>query len=190
MKIQKRRKFCVTLTKFFSSKVTSLVETMCFACCEVLTKTPSCFQQETSKPNERWCRFFVILCAFSPLLTVLSSKCHNFFSILFPLNLENVIRQKFSLCLFSTSLTSFCKKLSLFCQKLRILVGNRQTKNISKKMKSSSVLGPFHPPGYTKSSKFQRVMIVRTHAMQKMEEFSFFPKKAVIYIKLLLFLEK
>ena len=36
-----------------------------------------------------------------PLLTGLSSKCHNFFAIWSLLNLENYVWQKYSLCLFS-----------------------------------------------------------------------------------------
>ena len=74
-----------------------------------------------------------------PLVTGLSSKCHNFFSIWCLLSLEKYVRQKYSLCLFSkkkfelvylfpTILPSFFKTLSIFCQKLRILMGNRQTK--------------------------------------------------------------
>ena len=42
-------------------------------------------------------------------------------------------------------------------------MGNRQTKFLFKKIKSLSVLDAFSSPGCTKSSKFERVMIVQTH---------------------------
>ena len=73
----------------------------------------------------------------SPVLTGLSSKCHNFFSIWSLLSLEKYVRQKYSLCLFSKKkhlslsvshhFTLVFQKLSPFCPKLRILAGNRQT---------------------------------------------------------------
>ena len=43
------------------------------------------------------------------------------------------------------------------------MVGNRQIKIFVKKMKSLGVLDTFSSPGCTKSSKFERVMIVQTH---------------------------
>ena len=88
-----------------------------------------------SKPNKRSCRFFGIFCRV-PLLTGLSSKCHNFFSIWSLLSSKKYVRQKYPFCLFSKKnwfvcfppfLLSLFKKLSPFCQKLRILAGNRQT---------------------------------------------------------------
>ena len=98
-----------------------------------------------AKPNERWCRFFGSFCCVSPLLTMLSSKCHNFFSIWFLSSLEKYVRQKFSLCLlskkhWSLSLSNyfyclFSKNWFFFCLKSRILVGNRPTKKCSKKWK-------------------------------------------------------
>ena len=42
-------------------------------------------------------------------------------------------------------------------------MGNRQIKIFFKKRKSLSVLDAFPSPGCTKSSKFERVMIVQTH---------------------------
>ena len=42
-------------------------------------------------------------------------------------------------------------------------MGNRQTKNFFKKIKSVSVLDAFSPAGYTESFKFERVMIVQAH---------------------------
>ena len=59
------------------------------------------------------------------------------------------------------------------------LVGNRQIKNISKKIKSWSVLDTFSSDGCTKSSKFETVMIVQTHADNEENTgcFLFFQKK-------------
>ena len=54
----------------------------------------------------------------------------------------------------------FSKKLTFFSLQSRILVGNKQTK----KNKSLNVLDAFSSVGCTKSSKFERVMIVQTHA--------------------------
>ena len=70
--------------------------------------------------------------------------------------------------------------------------GNRQIQNIFKKIKSLSVLDTFPSAGCTKSSKFERATIVQTHAHdgENGEFFLFFQKKAVMYTKLLLFLEK
>ena len=61
-------------------------------------------------------------------------------------------------------------------------MGNRQTKIFFKKVKSLSVLDAFSSPGCTKSSKFDRVMIVQTHVYdeKKWGIFLIFPKKAVI----------
>ena len=58
-------------------------------------------------------------------------------------------------------------------------MGNRQTQNIFKKIKSLSVLDTFSSAGCTKSTKFDRVMIVQTHAHdgENGEFFLFFPKK-------------
>ena len=49
-------------------------------------------------------------------------------------------------------------------------------------MKSLSVLDAFSSPGCTKSSKFERVMIVQTHVYDEKNGgfFLFFQKKAVI----------
>ena len=74
-------------------------------------------------------------------------------------------------------------------------MGNRQTNNCFKKIKSLSVLDVFSSPGCTKNSKFERVMIVQTHVYDEKNGgfFLFFQKKAVIYtklVKLLLFWEK
>ena len=105
-----------------------------------------------------------------PSLTGLSSKCHNFFSTWSLLSLEKYVRQKYLLCLFSKMffefvcfppfLPCFWPKNAFFGLKSRILMGNRQTKNFFKKIKSLSVLDTFSSPGCTKSSKFERVMIV------------------------------
>ena len=61
-------------------------------------------------------------------------------------------------------------------------MGNRQTKIFFKTIKSLSVLDAFSSPGCTKSSKFERVMIVQTHVYDEKNEgfFLFFQKKAVI----------
>ena len=58
-------------------------------------------------------------------------------------------------------------------------MGNRQTKNFFKKIKSLSVLDAFSSPGCTKSSKFERVMIVQTHVYDGKNGgfFLFFQKK-------------
>ena len=58
-------------------------------------------------------------------------------------------------------------------------MGNRQTKFFFKKMKSLSVLDAFSSPGCTKSSKFERVMIVQTHVYDEKNGgfFLFLPKK-------------
>ena len=57
-------------------------------------------------------------------------------------------------------------------------MGNRQTKNFFKKIKSVSVLDAFSFPGCTRSSKFERVMIVQTHVYdEKHGDFSYFSKK-------------
>ena len=58
-------------------------------------------------------------------------------------------------------------------------------------MKSLNVLDAFSSASCTKSSKFEKVMIVQTHTHdeEKGEFFLFFPK-AVIYTKLLLLGEK
>jgi hypothetical protein len=89
------------------------------------------------KTQRRSCRLFGIFWKVSPLLTGLSSKYHNFFSIWSLLSLEKYVWQKYSLCLFSKRILSlsvshhfyspFPKKMSAFCQKLRVLAGNRQT---------------------------------------------------------------
>ena len=59
-------------------------------------------------------------------------------------------------------------------------------------MKSLNVLDAFSSAGCTKSFKFERVMIVQahTHERENGRFFYFSKKKAVIYTKLLLFLEK
>ena len=58
-------------------------------------------------------------------------------------------------------------------------MGNIQIKNISKKINSWSVLDTFSSDGCTKSSKFERVMIVQTHTDNAKNAgfFFFFPKK-------------
>ena len=59
------------------------------------------------------------------------------------------------------------------------MVGNRQTKNIFKQMKILNVLDAFLSVGCTKSFKFERVMIVQTHAHDEENGgfFLFFPQK-------------
>ena len=59
-------------------------------------------------------------------------------------------------------------------------------------MKILNVLDVFSSDGCTKNCQFERVMIVQTHAHdgENGRFFLFFPKKAVIYTKLLFFLEK
>ena len=69
---------------------------------------------------------------------------------------------------------------------------DRQTTKIFKTLKSVSVLDTFSSASGTKSSKFEKVMIVQTHAHDEENGrffFFFFQKKAVIQCKLLL-LEK
>ena len=83
-------------------------------------------------------------------------------------SLEKYVTTKFLLCLFSNFFVSlsvshpfyllFSKNVGLFCLKLCTLVGNRQTKNIFKKMTSLSMLDAFLLPGSagcTKNSKFE-----------------------------------
>ena len=89
-----------------------------------------------SKPNERSCRFSGFSGRFPPLLTGLSSKCHNVFSIWSLLSLEKYVRQKYSLCLFSknffwvclfpTIFTSFFQKIESFLPKITY-IGGKQT---------------------------------------------------------------
>ena len=61
-------------------------------------------------------------------------------------------------------------------------MGNIQIKFFFKTMKSLSVLDTSSSPGCTKSSKFERVMIVQTHVYDGKNGgfFLFFQKKAVI----------
>ena len=58
-------------------------------------------------------------------------------------------------------------------------MGNRQTITFFKKKKSLSVLDAFSSPGCTKSSKFERVMVVQTHVYDEKNRgfFLFFQKK-------------
>ena len=58
-------------------------------------------------------------------------------------------------------------------------MGNRQTNKISKQIKSLNVLDTFLSAGCTKSSKFEKVMIVQTHAHDGKNGgfFLFFQKK-------------
>ena len=58
-------------------------------------------------------------------------------------------------------------------------MGNRQTNKISKQIKSLNVLDTFLSAGCTKSSKFEKVMIVQTHGGDKENGgfFLFFSKK-------------
>ena len=58
-------------------------------------------------------------------------------------------------------------------------MGNRQTKTFKKKIKTLSVLDAFSFPDCTKSSKFERVMIVQTHVYDEKNRgfFLFFQKK-------------
>ena len=57
-------------------------------------------------------------------------------------------------------------------------MGNIQTNKIFKKIKSLSVLDTFSSAACTKSSKFEKVMIVQTHGDDgKMEDFSYFFQK-------------
>ena len=94
---------------------------------------------KTQNPTKGGVAFFGI-CGRFPLITVLSSKCHNFFSIWSLLSLEKYVSQQFSLYLFSKFFWSlsvshyflppFFKQLSIFCLKSCILVGKRQTTKI------------------------------------------------------------
>ena len=72
---------------------------------------------------------------FPPLLTGLSSKCHNFFSIWSLLSLEKYVRQKYLLCLFSkkkrvclfpTIFTLLFQKVESFLPKIAY-IGEKQT---------------------------------------------------------------
>ena len=82
---------------------------------------------------------------------------------------------------FPPLLSPFFKKVG-FCLNLRILVGNRQTK----KIECLGVLNAFSSVGCTKTSKFERVMIVQTHVPDgKNAGFFLFSPKVVIYTKLL-----
>ena len=58
-------------------------------------------------------------------------------------------------------------------------MGNRQTNKISKKIRSLSVLDTFSSASGTKSSKFEKVMIVQTHGDdgENAGFFLFFQKK-------------
>ena len=86
----------------------------------------------------------------------------------------------FGVCLFPILFISlFFKRVGLFCLKLRILVGNMQLKKFSKKIKSLTVLD-FSSTGCTKCVRFERIMIVQTHAYDGKNGgffFFFFQKK-------------
>ena len=102
--------------------------TLCYPFCTFLSNT--------SKPNERSCRFFGIFWKVPPYLPDCLQNAITFF--LFGLcwvwksMLDKSIHfvcfpKKNKFVCFPPFLLSFFKKLSPFCQKLRILAGNRQT---------------------------------------------------------------
>ena len=144
-----------------------------------------------SKPNERWCHFFGIFYKASPLLMVLSSKWHNFFSIWSLLSLEKYVAQKFSLLSvyqifwgsFSVShpLLPFPPKLNLFCIKLHLLVSNKQAKKKNPKIWNAWVFKMlFHPLVVLKAPNLKELWLFDfkpTPMMKKMEDFLIFPKK-------------
>jgi hypothetical protein len=82
-------------------------------------------------------------------------------------------------CPFPTIFTSFFQKIYSFFLKSQILVGGRQTKNKIFKMKSLNVVNAFSSTGCTKSFKFERVLVVQTHADNEENAgfFLFFQKK-------------
>ena len=98
----------------------------------------------------------------------------------------------FEFVCFPPFLPCFWPKNAFFGLKSRILMGNRQTKNISKKINCLSVWDASTYLGCTKSFKLEQIMIVQTHADDagNWRNFRIFSKKAVIYTKLLLFLKK
>ena len=57
-------------------------------------------------------------------------------------------------------------------------MGNIQTTKIIKQIKSLNVSDAFLSAGYTESSKFERVMIVQTHAYRGMGDFSYLSPKS------------
>ena len=75
-------------------------------------------------------------------------------------------KKKIGVCLFLTIfLPSFFKKLIFFFAKIAIYWWETdKLKNFSKKKKSLNILDAFSSTGCTQSSKFERVMIVQTHA--------------------------
>ena len=136
-----------------------------------------------------------------PLVTTLTSKCHNFFSIESLSSLEMYVRQKFSLCLFSQNkfdfvcfplfLPCFWPKNAFFGLKSRILMGNRQTKTFKKKKNFKCFRCFFIPWLYQKLQIWKSYDCSNTRLWwKKWGIFLIFPKKTVIYTKLLLFLEK
>ena len=157
----------------------------------------------TAKPNERSCRFFGIFCKVPPYLPDCLQNAITLF--LFGLcwvwrsMLDKSIHfvcfpKKFEFVCFPPFLLSFFKKIESFFPKIAY-IGGKQTNSkktfLNEKFECFRILDAFSSAGCTKSFKFERVMIVQAHPWWgKWKIFLIFPQKAVIYTKLLLFLEK
>ena len=132
-------------------------------------------QQRMSKPNERSCRFFGIFRKVSPLLTGLSSKCHNFFFYLVSVEFGkvcstkvftlSVYQKKFEI-VFSTIFTLLFQKSESFLPKIAYMI--------------------FHPLVVLKALNLKELWLFKhIHDGKNGRFFWFFPK-VVIYTKLLL----
>ena len=125
----------------------------------------------------------------SPILTGLSSKCHNFFSIWSLLSLEKYVRQKYSLCLFSKKIwvCLFPTIFTLLFQKNWILFAKncvywRETDKLQKTFlnKKFECFRCFFIV-VLKGLNLKRVMIVQAHTrVGENGNFLIFPKKGVI----------
>ena len=136
-----------------------------------------------------------------PPVTTLTSKCHNFFSIGSLSSLEMHVRQKFSLCLFSQFFLIlsvshyFCLVFGqkrFFWLKFAYIDGKQTNWIFFQNNKKFECFRCFFIPWL-----YQKLQIWKSYDCsntrlwwKKLGMFLVFPKKAVIYTKLLLFFGK
>ena len=107
-------------------------------------------------------------CLQNAITFFLFSSCRDWKSMLDKSLFHFVCFQNnFCLCLFPTIFTSFFQKTDSFLPKIAYISGKQTKKILFKKMKSLNILNDFPFAGCAKSSKFERVMIVQTHAHEE-----------------------